>query len=40
MCSPRHLIERAVWSANNADKVVGEGRPLPFNPNVFNQNDY
>jgi hypothetical protein len=36
----RHLIERAVWSANNTDEVVGDGRPLPWNPNVFNQHDH
>ena len=35
-----HLIKRAVWSANNTDEVVGDGRPLPWNPNVFNQNDH
>jgi hypothetical protein len=34
-----HLIKRAVWSANNADEVVGDGRPLPWNPNVFDQNN-
>jgi hypothetical protein len=36
----RHPIERAVWSANSTDEVVGDGRPLPWNPNVFNQNDH
>jgi hypothetical protein len=35
-----HLIKRAVWSANNTDEAVGDGRPLPFNPNVFDQNDH
>jgi hypothetical protein len=35
----RHLIERAVWSANSTDEPVRDGRPLPWNPNVFNQND-
>jgi hypothetical protein len=35
-----HLIERAVWSANNTDEVVGDGRPMPWNPNVLNQNDH
>jgi hypothetical protein len=30
----RHLIERAVWSANNTDEVVSDGRPLWFKPNV------
>jgi hypothetical protein len=35
-----HLIKRAVWSANSTDEVVGDGRPLPWNPNVFNQNDH
>jgi hypothetical protein len=34
-----HLIKRAVWSANSTDEVVGDGRPLPWNPNVLNQND-
>ena len=28
----RPLMYRAVWSANNADEVVGDGRPLPWNP--------
>jgi hypothetical protein len=36
----RHLIERAVWSANNTDEVVRDGRPLWFNTNAFNQNDH
>ena len=36
----RHFIERAVWSANSTDEVVGDGRPLWFNPNVFNQSDH
>ena len=35
----RHLIERAVWSANSTEESVHDGRPLWFNPNVFNQND-
>ena len=25
----RHLIDRAVRSANSTDEVVGDGRPLP-----------
>ena len=36
----RHLIERAVWSATSTEEAVRDGRPLPFNPNVFNQNDH
>jgi hypothetical protein len=36
----RHLIERAVWSATSTDEVVGDGRPLWFNPNLFHQNDH
>jgi hypothetical protein len=36
----RHLIERAVWSANSTEEAVRDGRPLPFNPDVFNQNDH
>jgi hypothetical protein len=35
----RHLIERAVWSATSTEEAVRDGRPLPFNRNVFNQND-
>jgi hypothetical protein len=35
----RHLIERAVSSANSTDEVVGDGQPLWFNPNVFKQSD-
>ena len=35
-----HLIERAVWSANSTEESVHDGRPLWFNPNVFNQNDH
>jgi hypothetical protein len=35
----RHLIERAVWSANSSDEAVRDSRPLPWNPNVFKQND-
>jgi hypothetical protein len=34
-----HLIERAVWSANSTEEAVRDGRPLPWNPNVFKQND-
>jgi hypothetical protein len=36
----RHLIERAVWSANSTEEAVSDGRPLWFNPNMFNQNDH
>ncbi len=36
----RHLIERAVWSANSTEEAVRDGRPLPVNPNVFKQNDH
>jgi len=36
----RHLIERAVWSANSTEEAVRDGRPLWFNPNLFNQNDH
>ena len=36
----RHLIERAVWSATSTEEAVRDGRPLPFNPNLFNQNDH
>jgi hypothetical protein len=36
----RHLIEQAVWSANSTEEAVRDGRPLWFNPNLFNQNDY
>jgi hypothetical protein len=35
----RHLIQRAVWSANSTDEPVSDGRPMPWNPNVFKQND-
>jgi hypothetical protein len=35
-----HLIELAVWSANSTEEAVRDGRPLPWNPNVFNQNDH
>jgi hypothetical protein len=34
----RHLIERAVWSANSTEEAVRDGRPLWFNPNLFSQN--
>jgi hypothetical protein len=34
----RHLI-RAAWSENSTDEPVGDGRPMPCNPNVYNQND-
>lgn len=34
-----HLIERAVWSATSTEEPIRDGRPLPWNPNVFNQND-
>ena len=34
-----HLIERAVWSANSTEEAVRDGRPLPWNPNVFDRND-
>ena len=36
----RHLIERAVWSANSTEEAVRDGRPLPWNPNLFSQNDH
>jgi hypothetical protein len=36
----RHLIERAVWSANSTEEAVRDGRPLPWNPNVFKQNGH
>jgi len=36
----RHLIERAVWSANSTEEAVRDGRPLPWNPNAFSQNDH
>jgi len=36
----RHLIERAVWSANSTEEAVRDGRPLPWNPNIFNQHDH
>jgi len=36
----RHLIERAVWSANSTEEAVRDGLPLWFNPNAFNQNDH
>ena len=36
----RHLIERAVWSATSAEEAVRDGRPLPWNPNIFNQHDH
>jgi hypothetical protein len=36
----RHLIERAVWSANSTEESVHDGRPLWFNPNMFSQNDH
>ena len=36
----RHLVERAVWSANSTEEAVRDGRPLPFNPNIFNQHDH
>jgi hypothetical protein len=36
----RHLIERSVRSANSTDEAVGDGRPLWFNPNEFNQHDH
>jgi hypothetical protein len=35
-----HLIERAVWSANSTEEAVRDGRPLPWNPNIFNQHDH
>ena len=35
-----HLIKRAVWSATSTEEAVRDGRPLPWNPNVFNQNDH
>jgi hypothetical protein len=36
----RHLIERAVWSATSTEEAVRDGRPLPWNPNVFNPHDH
>ena len=33
-----HLIERAVWSADSTEEAVRDGRPLPWNPNVFKRN--
>jgi hypothetical protein len=38
-CSPGYLIDRAVWSANSTEEAVRDGRPRPWNPSVFNQND-
>jgi hypothetical protein len=35
-----HLIERAVWSANSTEEAVRDGRPLPWNPNVFKKHDH
>lgn len=35
----RHVIERAVWSATSTEEAVRDGRPLPWNPNLFNQHD-
>jgi hypothetical protein len=35
----RHLIERAVWSANSTEEAVRDGRPMPWNPNVPDQHD-
>jgi hypothetical protein len=35
----RHLIDRAVWSANSTEEAVRDGRPLWFNPNLFSPND-
>jgi hypothetical protein len=34
-----HLIDRAVWSANSTEEPIRDGRPLPWNPNVFKQRD-
>ena len=34
----RHLIDRAVWLANSTEEAVRDGGPLPWNPNIFNQN--
>ena len=36
----RHLIDRAVWSANSTEEAVRDGRPLPWNPDVLKQNDH
>ena len=35
-----HLIKRAVWSATSTEEAVRDGRPLPWNPNIFNQHDH
>jgi hypothetical protein len=29
-----------VWSANSTEEAVRDGRPLPWNPNVFKQQDH
>jgi hypothetical protein len=36
----QHLIDRAVWSANSTKEAVRDGRPLPWNPSIFKQNDH
>ena len=35
----RHLIERAVWSANSLDEPVSDRRPMPWNPTLLDQSD-
>jgi hypothetical protein len=33
----RHLIERAVWSANRSDEPASDGRPMPWNPTLLDR---